>query len=509
VARLQVISLAATIGMTPPERNPEDRPVAALLAPDIAALLDESPADIAVETEELHPADLADVAELLPRERLQEFLTALGPARAADVLEYLNEELRTEFLEAITPRQAAELVTQMTPDDRADTLEEISEEHAEEILSEIPTEARKETEKLLSYEPDTAGGLMTTEFVSVSADTKVEDALDNVRAVARAGRREAMYAIYTTDAQGRVVGVMSLRELLAAASGAKISDVAWSEVVSVPPSADREEVARVIANYDLVAVPVVSESGHIMGVITVDDVIDAIQEEQTEDVQKFGGMEALDEPYTQIGFWQMIRKRAVWLAVLFVGEMFTTAATGYYQDEIARAVILAVLMPLIISSGGNSGSQATSLIIRAMALGELKMKDWWRVAARELPTGLTLGFILGALGFVRIVMWTKMGLYHDEPVCAAAGVMAAPPTDPSVPSCVEEHYLALGLTIWIAVIGVVTLGTMAGSMLPFALRRMRLDPASASAPFVATLVDVTGLVIYFMAALLILRGKLL
>jgi magnesium transporter len=496
--------------MTPPERNPEDRPVATLLAPDIAALLDESPADIAAETEELHPADLADVAELLPRERLQEFLNELGPARAADVLEYLDEELRTEFLEAITPRQAAELVSQMTPDDRADTLEEISQETVEEILSEIPTEARKETEKLLSYEPDTAGGLMTTEFVSVSADTKVEDALENVRAVARAGRREAMYAIYTTDAPGRVVGVMSLRELLAAPSGAKISDVAWSEVVSVPPSADREEVARVIANYDLVAVPVVSESGHIMGVITVDDVIDAIQEEQTEDVQKFGGSQALDEPYTQIGFWQMIRKRAVWLAVLFIGEMLTTYATGHFQDEMQKALILAVLMPLIISSGGYSGSQATSLIIRAMAIGELKVRDWWRVAAREFPTGLTLGFILGALGFLRIVLWTKLGFYHGEPVCRTESIaVPVAPSSPNILSCVEQHYLSLGVTIWIAVIGVVAFGTLAGSMLPFALRKLKLDPASASAPFVATLVDVSGLVIYFLAALLMLRGKLL
>lgn len=236
--------------MTPSQRNPEDRPIATLLAPDIIAMLEESPADLAAETEEIHPADLAAVAELLDRDQLHAFLTALGPERAAAVLEYLDEELRTEFLESVSPRQAAELVTQMTPDDRADTLEEINEERVEEILSEIPTEQRRETEQLLAYDPDSAGGLMTTEFVSVSSDMAVEAALENVRGVARSGRKEVMNVIYATDPQGRVVGVMSLRELLAAPSGAKISDIAWSEVVSVSPSADREEVARVIANYD-------------------------------------------------------------------------------------------------------------------------------------------------------------------------------------------------------------------------------------------------------------------
>jgi len=283
--------------MAPQHRNPEEVPVAALVAPDILALLEESPGDVAAETEELHPADLADVVELMPAERVPLFLSALPRERAADVLEYLNEELRAEILEQMSARQAAELVTEMTPDDRADTLEELSElseEHAEDVLSEIPTEARKETEQLLRFDPDTAGGLMTTEFVSVPAATTVEDALDRVRALARSGRREAMYAIYATDPEGRLAGVLSLRELLAAAPGAKITDIAWTEVVSIGPNTDREEVVRLTSNYDLVAIPIVSESGHLMGVITVDDVIDVIQEEQTEDVQKLGGMEAHD-----------------------------------------------------------------------------------------------------------------------------------------------------------------------------------------------------------------------
>jgi magnesium transporter len=460
--------------------------MAALLAPDILALLEESPRDVAAETEELHPADLADVVELLPRERVRDLLLALPRDRAADVLEYLDEELRTEIIEAMSAAEAAALVTQMTPDDRADTLEELDEEHAEDILSEIPTEQRQETERLLAFAPDTAGGLMTTEFVSVAATTGVEDALENVRAIARVGRKEAMYSIYATDAQGRLAGVFSLRELLAASPGTTIGDIAWEEVVSVRPDADREEVAKSIANYDLVAVPVVSESGHIMGVVTVDDVIDVIQQEQTEDVQKFGGMEALDMPYTQIRFWPMIGKRVGWLSILFVGEMFTSLVTKSYEAELHAAVILAILMPLIISSGGNSGSQATSLIIRALALGELQLKDWHHVARREVPAGLTLGFILGALGFLRIVgqEWLGIGASFGYPV-------------------------RLGITIWIAVMGVVTIGTIVGSMLPFILRRFRLDPASASAPFVATLVDVLGLIIYFVAAKLMLTGTIL
>lgn len=491
--------------MTPAQRDPtpEDRPVAALLAPDIVALLEESPADIRAETEEMHPADLADVAELLEREQLRAFLSALGPDRAADVLEYLDEDLRTEFLEAITPREAAELVTAMTPDDRADTLEEINEEHAEEILSEIPAEARQETERLLAYDPDTAGGLMTTEFVSVSSDMTVEAALENVRAVARSGKKEVMHTIYTTDAQGRVVGVMSLRELLAAPSGAKINDIAWSEVVSVAPQADREEVARVIANYDLVAVPVVSESGHIAGVVTVDDIIDAIQEEQTEDVQKLGGMEALDEPYSTIGFWRMIKKRAGWLSALFLGEMLTATALASYQKEIDRQTVLALFLPLIVSSGGNSGSQGTSLLIRSLALHEVKLRDWWRVASREIATGLTLGLILAIIGFARIELWQYMAEHHWTLVGLQLGHNYDVTFVNDVPVLHAIHNL-LALTVAVSLIGVVMFGTLVGSMLPFVFRSLGFDPASASAPFIATFVDVTGLIIYFNVALHIL-----
>ena len=467
-------------------KSPAERPLAALMAPDILDLLEEAPSTIAAETEELHPADLAEVAELIPRDKVKALLAALPKERAADVLEYLDEELRTEFLEEIPTAQAAALVSQMTPDDRTDVLEEMDEQVAEEIVSELPKEAREETERLLQHEPNTAGGLMTTEFVSVSADLQVDEALEAVRALARSGRREATYNIYATDREGRLAGVLSLRELLAAPPGAKISDVAWTEVVSVSPNADRQEVARTTATYDLIAVPVVSESGHIMGVVTVDDVIDVLEDVQTEDIQKLGGMEALDEPYISIRFWPMIKKRGGWLTALFFGEMLTATAMSHFEGEIAHAVVLALFVPLIISSGGNSGSQATSLIIRALALREISLHDWWKVALRELPSGLALGTLLGLVGITRILVWQATGWYSYG-----------------------AHYWLIAFTVGLALVGVVTFGTLAGSMLPFLLKRFGFDPASASAPFVATLVDVTGLIIYFTVALLILRGTLL
>lgn len=470
-----------------PVHEDDDASVGTLLAPDILELLEENPDAIAAQTEELHARDLADVAQALPREMVALFLSALPVERAADVLEYLREELRTEVLETMSVRQAAELVTEMTPDDRADTLEGLEEETSEEILSEIPAAERAETERLLAYEPDTAGGLMTTEFVSVSEDTPVDEALAAVRRIARSERLEAMNTIYTTDAAGRVQGVMSLRELLAAPEGGKVSDIAWEEVQTVPVTADREEVARLTREYDLVAVPVVDDNGVIQGVVTVDDVIDALVEEHTEDVQRFGGMEALDMPYTEIGFVSMIRKRAPWLAALFIGEMLTTIPMKHFEGELQRAIVLGLFIPLIISSGGNSGSQATSLIIRSLALEEVRLRDWWKVFMREVPSGFVLGIILGIIGMIRILVWQYFGIGGGY----------------------GQHYVLIAIAIGISLIGVVTFGSVIGSMLPFVLRRLGFDPASASAPFVATLVDVTGITIYFYVALLILRGTLL
>ena len=469
-----------------PEQREKEQSIAALLAPDIIELLESDVASVALDTEELHPADLADVAELIPRELVPRLLAALPVARAADVLGYLDEELRAAVLEAMDSGAAALLIARMRPDERADALDQMDEQAADDILEAIPVKERAETERLLQYEADTAGGLMTTEFVAVPEDHTVEEALAAVRGMARAGRREAMNTVYTLGAHGEITGVMSLRELLAAPEGTRMVDAAWTEIVTVPVTADREEVAQLTSNYDLAAVPVVDAERRLLGVITVDDVIDVIQEEQTEDVQRFGGMDALEEPYLQSSFLDLFRKRTPWLLILFIGQMFTAAAMGFFEDEITAAVVLSLFIPLIISSGGNSGSQATSLIIRAMALQEVGARDWGRVMRRELALGLAFGTLLGLVGVLRVILWQWMGLYPFG-----------------------DHYLLLAATVGSTVVGVVLFGTLTGAMLPFLLKRVGFDPASASAPLVATLVDVTGVILYFTLALLILRGTLL
>lgn len=453
--------------MTTPQRK-QDSELAALLAPDILVMLEEAPGDIAFETEELHPKNLADVAEALPRDRVSEFLRVLPAARAADVLEYLDEDLRYEVLEAMTTEQAVALVSEMTPDDRADILEELEDETADEILHDLPAAARQETERLLQYEADTAGGLMTTEFVSIETGLTIQNALNTVRAAARSGRKEAMHAIYVTDERGALVGVMSLREVIAAADDAKVADLAWTEVVKVPATADRAEVARVTSEYDLVAVPVVDAFDRIIGVITVDDVIDVIVEEQTEDVQRSGAVQPLEEPYFTAGFWSVARKRIGWLVFLFVGEMFTGTALRHYEQTLASAIALTLFIPLIISSGGNSGSQSATLITRALAVGDVEISDALRVFVRELGQGIFLGACLGAIGFVRALMW--------------------------------GNTTTLAMVVSFTLVGVVIVGSVVGAMLPLIFKRLGFDPAIASSPFVASLVDVTGLVVYFNVA---------
>ena len=452
-----------------PAQHKSDRPIAALLVPDILALLEEAPGDLAAETEEMHAADLANVVEALPPGRVGDFLRALPANRAAQVIEYLDEELRAEFLEHVSTEQAAEIISEMTPDDRADVLETLEEKTADEILSDLPDEAREETEKLMQYEPDTAGGIMTTGFVAVKQSESIEQALMDVRLAARSGRRESMHALYVVDEDDRLVGVMSLRELVAAPDGASVADVMHTEVVSVQAAADREEVARVTSEYDLVAIPVLDGFGRLVGVITVDDVIDAMVEEQTEDVQRLGAVQPLEDPYFVAGFWDLVRRRVVWLVVLFIGGIFTSTAMTSYQSTIATATFLAAFLPLIISSGGNSGSQSATLIIRGLAVGDVEISDVLRVLLREIGQGLALGACLGAIGFLLIVAATDYGT-------------------------------RFGVAVATSIVLVVLMGTVVGSMLPLLLRRLGFDPAVASSPFVASIVDVTGIVVYFTVA---------
>lgn len=452
-----------------PAQHKSDRPIAALIVPDILALLDEAPGDLAAETEEMHAADLADVVEALPRARVGDFLRALSANRTAQVIEYLDEELRAEFLEHMSTEQAAEIISEMTPDDRADVLETLEEETADEILHDLPKEEREETEKLLQFEPDTAGGLMTTEFVAVSQAMSVEAALNEVRAKARSGHRESIYAIYVVDADNRLVGVMSLRELVAAPEGASVADVMHTEIVSVPASAHREEVSRITSEYDLVAVPVLDGFNRMVGIITVDDVIDAMVEEQTEDVQRLGAVQPLEDPYFIASFWDVVRRRVVWLVVLFLGAIFTSTAMQSYMSTIGQALMLTAFVPLIISSGGNSGSQSATLIIRALAVGDVEIADAMRIFVRELGQGLALGACLGMIGFVLVIAGT-------------------------------DHGARFGAVVAVSLVLVVLVGTVVGSMLPLLLHRLGFDPAVASSPFVASIVDVTGIIVYFSVA---------
>jgi len=333
------------------------------------------------------------------------------------------------------------------------------------------------------YPEDEAGALMHAGYVRISPSITVEEAIAEIRQ--QAGSVEMIYYAYVLDEIQHLLGVASFRELISAERSKKVRDLLHTDYVFVEEDTDQGTVAQLLAKKRLLAVPVLNQEGAMLGIVTSADVAGLVQEEAGEDIVKIGGMEALDGPYLEVTFGQMVRKRAGWLAILFVGEMLTATAMGYFSSEIERAVVLALFIPLIISSGGNSGSQATTLVIRAMALGEVRLHDWWRVIRRELAAGLALGTILGIIGISRIILWhTLRGTYG-------------------------EHYLVVALTIGCSLIGVVLFGTTAGSMLPFILRRCGLDPASASAPFVATLVDVTGLIIYFSVASVILRGILL
>jgi magnesium transporter len=407
----------------------------------------------------------------LPRGQQDDFFLALSAHDQAELLRALPESERRLWMRLLAP------------DDAADLLQHVDYRERPGLLGLLDEPTRKEVNALLAFKEDEAGGRMSPRFARVRADVPVDEAIAYLRK--QAAQLQIIDYAYVLDQEQRLVGVASLRDLFLADPKKLVREIMRTEVISVNDDMDQEQVARVIRKNRLLAVPVVDDQQRMQGIVTIDDIVDVIDEEASEDMQKVGGMEALDEPYLATSFFQLIKKRAGWLTILFLGEMLTATALGYFEGEIDRAVVLALFLPLIISSGGNSGSQATTLVIRAMALGEVMLRDWFRVIRRELFAGIVLGGILGVVGITRIFAWQALfGTYG-------------------------EHYFVLALTIAYSLVGVVMFGTLAGSMLPFILRRVGLDPASASAPFVATLVDVTGLIIYFTVAKIVLTGTLL
>ena len=434
----------------------------------------------------LNADELQDAWTLLPRDERVEGFRLLPADEAEEFFLDLDASSQYELLAGLRPAEQRLWLRLLPPDDAADLIQEAEEDERPGLLELIDPQTRREVTALLAYEEDEAGGLMSSRFSRVRPDMSVDEAIAYLRRQAlRDTDVETIYYVYVLDGEQHLQGVLSFRELFSARGHLTVSEVMNTDFVAVKDETDQEEVARVFADYDVVALPVVDENNRMVGIVTVDDIVDVVEEETTEDVQKYGGMEALEEPYMRTTFVELMRKRVGWLALLFVGEMFTVSALGIFEEQLKTAVVLSLFIPLIISSGGNSGSQASTLVIRAMTVGEVRLRDWWRVARREVFSGLTLGGVLGLMGFLRVTLGSALGF------------------DP------QPYAVRLGLAIGLSLVGVVLLGTMAGSMLPFLLRRVGFDPASASAPLVASVVDLTGLLIYFAIATLLLSGLLL
>jgi magnesium transporter len=430
-----------------------------------------------------------DVADLLNQLTLAEaatIITLLPLARAAKICDQPSLRRRSAIIEQLAPDLAAPLLEQLSADQRLAIIRGMSPYEHRRLLPKLPAAVRAEVEKLLTYPERTAGSIMTTEFVRLDPQMTVGEALKHIRAVA--GEKETIYACYILEKETeRLHGAVSLRDLVMSDPNKPLADVMCRKPITVTVDEPQKTVAQKISKYNLLAIPVLEKDGKVVGFVTVDDVIDVIIEEQTDDILRMGAVEpgALDLSYMATPFLTLVKKRATWLVILFLGEMLTATAMGFFEEEIAKAVVLALFVPLIISSGGNSGSQATTLIIRALALREIRLRDWWHVMRREIFSGLALGSILGLIGFLRIFVWTLFSNMYGP------------------------HWALIATTVGVSLVGIVMWGTLAGAMLPFLLKRLGVDPATSSAPFVATLVDVTGLVIYFSVAYVVLKGTLL
>jgi magnesium transporter len=429
------------------------------------------------------PADLAEILDALDGDQQLVVIRELAPALAAETFGYLPRPTQIDLLDRLTEDESAFILNEMPPDDRTSLFGELRVEQAELLINRLNPEQRHIARTLLGYAEDSVGRFMTPDYVAVGTNWSFRRVLEHIRQHGRDS--ETLNVIYVIDDKQKLLGDLRIREILLAPEDLLVRDLLHQQFVSLSVADDKQHAVELIRKYDRVALPVVDTFGRLAGIVTLDDVIDIAEEAATEAIQRFGGLEALDAPYLSTPLSEMIRKRASWLVILFLGEMLTATAMGYFEDQLARAVVLALFVPLIISSGGNSGSQAATLIIRALALGEIALGDWWLVMRRELLSGFLLGSLLGTIGFIRIAAWN------------------------AVFSTYGQHWELIGLTVSVSLLGIVMWGTLTGSMLPFLLRRLGFDPATSSAPFVATLVDVTGLVIYFSVALLFLRGTLL
>lgn len=456
-----------------------------LLQPDLEQLIRERKwNELRDALRALDPSDIAEIIIDLPPDDEGLIFRILDRPRAAAVFAYLPRAHQDGLLRSLSSDQLRGIVAQMSPDDRTRLLEELPSEVTRRLLESLPPEELSRARELMGYPPRTAGRCMTPRYVALRPEMTAAEALEHVRRVGQG--QETLAILYVVDELGRLVAELRLGTLVLSDPSRRVGEIEDRALVFVHATTDRETLLRMFKKYDRHALPVTDAERHILGIITSDDILDVAERAATEDIHRIGGSEALAAPYLSVGFREMVRKRGVWLSALFLGEMLTATAMGYFEHEIARAVVLAMFVPLIISSGGNSGSQAATLIVRALALGEVRLADWARVLVRELRTSLALGAWLGLIGFVRVVSWQHLHMVDYGP-----------------------HYVLIALTVWASLIGVVAFGSLAGGMLPLVLRRLGLDPAASSAPFVATLVDVTGLVIYFSIAAAILRGTLL
>jgi magnesium transporter len=439
---------------------------------------------IASHLEKVRPADGMPVFRRLPPHRAAEVAQYLDPRTAASLLRKIHPAAAASICAEMNVSQVSMIVAEMPPDDRVDILNYVPAKLREQLMQKLDDSKAAEVRRLEAYPADSAGGIMTTEAIALPEMMTAERAVAELRRIGK--QVEQVYYVYAVDESNRLTGVLSMRDLIFAAPDQPLHAIKKPDVISVGVSMDQEDVACVLRRHGYLALPVVDNDQTLLGVITADDLADVAEEEATEDIQKIGGTEALHAPYFDVGLASMLRKRGGWLSVLFLGEMLTASAMGFFESAIQRAAMVALFVPLIISSGGNSGSQATTILIRSLALGEVFLRDWWRIALREMTTGVILGLFLGLLGALRILLWYYFG-WHSY----------------------GGHPYRMAATIWISLTGVVAFGSVVGSMLPLIMHRIGVDPASASAPFVATLVDVTGLVIYFLIAIAILSGTVL